>query len=137
MLKRLMGAGSSNVGDPWDTVRQINRAWRTGDASEIAELFHPDAVIVHPGFEGRTEGREDCVLSYIDFAQQADVRRLEEFDPQVDVVADTAVVSYAFEIDYLMNGQAFQDSGTDLFVLNRGRDGQWQAVWRTLIMDES
>jgi uncharacterized protein (TIGR02246 family) len=116
-------------------VRQINRAWRTGDASEIVELFHPDAVIIHPGFEGRTEGREDCILSYVDFAEQADIRRLEEFDPQVDVVEDTAVISYAFEIDYEMGGQAFQDSGTDLFVLARARDGRWQAVWRTLIMD--
>ena len=131
MLKRRAADG-----DPWETVRQINRAWRTGDASEITELFHPNAVIVHPGFEGRTEGREDCILSYIDFASQADIRRLEEFDPQVDTVEDTAVVSYAFEIDYEMNGQAFSDSGTDLFVLNRGRDGQWQAVWRTLLMDE-
>jgi len=122
--------------DPWETVRLINRAWRTGDTTEIAELFHPDAVIVHPGFEGRTEGREDCVLSYVDFASQADIRRLEEFDPQVDTVDDTAVVSYGFEIDYEMEGQAFSDSGTDLFVLNRGRDGQWYAVWRTLIMDE-
>jgi len=137
MLKRFLGAaGIGGTGDPWGVVRDINQAWRTGDATGIGELFHPDAVIVHPGFEGRTEGREDCILSYLDFASQADIRRLEEFDPQVDVVDDTAVVSYAFEIDYEMNGQAFSDSGTDLFVLSRSREGQWQAVWRTLLMDE-
>lgn len=121
--------------DPWDTVRQINDAWRSGDAADIGHLFHPDAVIVHPGFESRTEGREACVDSYVAFALQARISRLEEFEPQIDVVGDTAVVTYGFEIDYEMEGQAFEDGGTDLFVLTRTNDG-WQAIWRTLVMDD-
>lgn len=121
--------------DPWDTVRQINDAWRSGDAVDIGHLFHPDAVIVHPGFESRTEGREACVDSYVAFALQARISRLEEFEPQIDVVGDTAVVTYGFEIDYEMEGQAFEDGGTDLFVLTRTNDG-WQAIWRTLVMDD-
>ncbi|HEX6597200.1 MAG TPA: nuclear transport factor 2 family protein, partial [Acidimicrobiales bacterium] len=79
---------------PWQAVQSINRAWRTGDARGIAELFHPDAVIVHPGFEGRSEGRDECVQSYVEFAGQATVRSLDEYGTAVDVVADTAVVTY-------------------------------------------
>ena len=130
MLKRRMGDGN-----PWDTVQQINQAWVSGEVGEIDELFHPNAVIVHPGFEGRTEGRDDCVQSYVEFAMQAQVHRLEAFDEQVDVVDNTAVVSYGFEIEYEMGGQGYTDSGTDLFVLTRAPNG-WQVVWRTLLMDE-
>jgi ketosteroid isomerase-like protein len=130
MLKRRID------GNPWDTVQQINKAWVSGEVEDIDELFHPNAVIVHPGFEGRTEGRADCVQSYMEFTMQAVVSRLDAFDEQVDVVDDTAVVSYGFEIDYEMEGRAYSDSGTDLFVLSRGPAG-WQVVWRTLLMDES
>lgn len=122
-------------GNPWETVQQINEAWVSGEVGQIDELFHPKAVIVHPGFEGRTEGRDDCVQSYLEFAMQAQVHRLETFEEQVDVVDATAVVSYGFEIEYEMNGQGYTDSGTDLFVLTAGPTG-WQVVWRTLLMDE-
>jgi hypothetical protein len=62
------------------------------------------------------------------------VGRLEVFDQQIDVFGETAVVNYGFEIDYEMQGAAMQDSGTDLYVLGL-REGRWQVVWRTLIMD--
>jgi uncharacterized protein (TIGR02246 family) len=119
---------------PWEAVQKINRAWRTGEISDVGELFHPDAVIVHPGFEGRTEGREACLQSYRDFAAQATVRRLDEYDPQVDVTGDTAVISYGFQIDYEMDGETYADAGRDVFVLTRA-GGRWQAIWRTLVMD--
>lgn len=121
---------------PWQAVQQINRAWRTGDASGIAELFHPDAVIVHPGFEGRSEGRDECVQSYVEFAGQATVRSLDEYGTAVDMVGDTAVVTYGFTIDYDLDDQPYTDRGTDLYVLARTGDGRWQAIWRTLVMDE-
>jgi uncharacterized protein (TIGR02246 family) len=119
---------------PWETVQRINRAWRNGDAAGIARLFHPDAVIVHPGFEGRSEGRNACVRSYQEFAEQVAVQRLDEFDAHIDVVGDTAVVTYEFEISYLMDGDEMHDSGRDVFVLSRAGGGRWQVIWRTLVM---
>ncbi len=120
----------------WEVVRRINRAWTSGDLDDMAELFHPDVVVVHPNFEGRSEGREACVGSYRDFAAQATVKRLDEFDPQVDVFGDTAVVTYGFQLEYEMGGAALLDRGRDLFVLRR-RDGSgpWQVIWRTLVME--
>ena len=120
---------------PWEIVQRINRAWRRGDADGMGELFHADAVIVHPGFEGRTVGREACVESYREFTAQATVRRLAELDPQIDVVGDTAVVTYGFEIDYDMGRETRAEKGRDVFVLTRGK-GSWRVVWRTLVMDE-
>ena len=131
MLKRRTADGN-----PWDTILQLNQAWVSGEVGPIDDLFHPNAVIVHPGFEGRTEGREECVESYVEFTMQAVVHRLETFDEQIDVIDNTAVVSYGFELDYEMNGQGISESGTDLFVLTRGPSG-WQVIWRTLIPDEA
>lgn len=120
---------------PWQAVQRINRAWRTGDAGGIAELFHPDAVIVHPGFDGRSEGRDACVQSYVDFAGEATVRTLDEHSLSVDRVGDTAVVTYGFTIDYDLDGQPYKDRGTDLYVLKQV-EGRWQAIWRTLVMED-
>ncbi|MGH9280919.1 MAG: nuclear transport factor 2 family protein [Acidimicrobiales bacterium] len=120
---------------PWETVQRINQAWRDGDAAGIGGLFHEDAVIVHPGFEGRSEGRDACVRSYQEFAEQAAVQRLDAFDAHTDVVGDTAVVTYGFEIDYQVEGELLNDSGRDVFVLRRENGGPWQAIWRTLVME--
>jgi uncharacterized protein (TIGR02246 family) len=120
---------------PWETVQRINQAWRDSDALGIANLFHEDAVIVHPGFEGRSEGRDACTMSYAAFAEQATVQRLDVFDHHVDVVGDAAVVTYAFEIDYVLEGELVNDSGHDIFVLRRADGGPWQAIWRTLVME--
>lgn len=120
---------------PWETVRAINAAWRTGDVLGLRDRFHEDAVMVPPGFEGRSEGREACVRSYQEFTDNATVRRLDELDPQVDVVGDTAVVTYRFEISYEMGGETQHDAGRDVFVLVRSAAGAWQAVWRTVVME--
>ncbi|MBI3666731.1 MAG: nuclear transport factor 2 family protein [Acidobacteria bacterium] len=51
-------------------LEKINRAWLNGRPEELAEYFHPDMVIVHPGFGGRAEGSQTCVQSYKDFTRQ-------------------------------------------------------------------
>lgn len=120
--------------DPWETVQQINQAWQAGDADAIGRLFHEDAVIVHPGFDGRSEGRDACVRSYQEFADEVAVYELEAFDAQTDIVGDTAVVTYGFEISYEVDGEVWDDAGRDLFVLTREPGGSWRAIWRTLVM---
>ena len=119
---------------PWKVVQKINKMWRSGDVDGLGELFHPDAVVVHPGFEDRAQGRAACVDSYREFAGLTTVTRLDEFDQQVDVVGDTAVVTYGFRIDYEMDGKANTDRGHDVFVLKRGGGG-WKVVWRTVVLE--
>ncbi|MDQ4097067.1 MAG: nuclear transport factor 2 family protein [Actinomycetota bacterium] len=120
---------------PWHVVQRINRAWQSGDADSLEEFFHPDVVVVHPRFEGRTAGRDACIESYREFAAATTVRRLDEFDPQIDVVGDTAIVTYGFRIQYEMGGEAMVDTGRDMFVLTRVAGDPWRAVWRTLVME--
>ena len=114
-------------------LKKINRDWVKGRARELKEHFHEDMVIVHPHFQGRSEGRQACVEGYEDFISRAEVRQYSETDFALDLWGDTAVVSYKFDISYVMKGKSYRESGHDLFVFTRLR-GKWLALWRTLIL---
>jgi uncharacterized protein (TIGR02246 family) len=112
-------------------IQRINDAWRQGRLEELADYFHPDIVLVFPGFSGRGEGRAACVQSYVDFLGSATVHEYTESDHHIDVWGDTAVASYRFVMAWEMGGKHYREAGHDLFVFSRDQ-GQWRAVWRTL-----
>lgn len=123
----------------WTLLQAMNRAWLAGEFEGFERFFHPDVVIIAPGFQERSEGRVECVASYQEFAELAEIHDYQEIDPQIDVTGSTAVVSYTFDINYTLEDEENRDIGQDLFVLTR-EDGAWRIVWRTLVpftfMDE-
>jgi len=98
----------------------------------LGEYFHPEAVIVAPGFRKRAQGRDECMQSYKDFVAATKVTDYQESDMTVDIWGDTAVASYHYEIAWEVKGQPYRDSGRDVFVLRR-EGGKWLVVWRTLV----
>lgn len=118
--------------DAWNLIRDANEAWVEGAPGELTEYFHPDMVIAGPDLAPVGRGREAAVASYEDFCRAADVIDFLELEPSVQVVGDTAIVSYAFRIEYEMEGERHLETGRDLFVLARGDDG-WLAVWRAVL----
>ena len=114
----------------WEVVRRINAAWVHSRTDDLRELLHPSMVIVPPGGLGPVRGQAACIASYRDFTVRAKVLRFEELMPAVDVFGDTAVVTYAFEIFYELEGIWTTAGGSEIFVLTR-EDGRWWAVWRT------
>jgi len=116
-------------------IRQLNDAWATGHPEDIAEFFHEDIVMVHPDFTGRSQGRDACVAGYVEFCSQATIHGVKIDEPGIEVFGDTAVTTYAYEVDYEMGGERFKDTGRDLFIFVR-EDGKWQAVWRTMIISQ-
>ena len=120
------------MSEPWDVVREINRAWVEGHPDDMALCLHLDVVMVGPGFSGRSVGRDACIASYREFCDAAEIHEFAETDPHVDLTADTAVVTYRFTITYTMDAEHHTDRGHDLFVLTRAGEG-WQVVWRTLV----
>jgi ketosteroid isomerase-like protein len=113
-------------------LSKINEAWTKGDPDDLAQYFHEELVIIGPDLRRMGEGKKDCVKSYKEFAAQANVREYREKDHTIDVWGNTAVVTYAFDIFYEMNGQTFRESGHDMFVFNR--EGElWFAVWRMVL----
>lgn len=121
--------------EAWACVAGLNRAWRELRFDDAARFVAPDAVIVHPGFAGQSAGRDAFVQSYADFAQRATIGAYDERDVQVDVVDDTAIVSYGFRMRYEIDDDEHVDEGRDLLVLRRRAAG-WRIVWRTVLLTD-
>jgi len=121
----------------WELVRRSNRAWIAGAVHEVANLFDEHAVVVAPGLPGRAEGRDAIVRSYEDYVHHAHTQAFEELEHSVDVLGDTAVVTYRFSIRYTLEAEDGErdETGQEVVVLRRGPSG-WKAIWRTQIADD-
>lgn len=118
-----------------EMIEQLNVTWAKGSPEQLSSFFREDIAMVHPDFVQRTEGREACIASYVDFCSQAKVNDFKLGKTSIDVFGHTAVATYSYEISYEMGGERFTDSGRDLFVFIREND-RWQAVWRTMIIPQ-
>jgi hypothetical protein len=128
-----MGVESKSEGEGVVAVmRRINAAWLGGRVEDLAALVHPTVVMVFPGFAGRAQGRERLLAGFRDFCQNAIVREFREDDQQVDVVGDTAVVSFRYEMLYERSAKRYRATGRDLWVFARHGE-TWLAVWRAML----
>ncbi len=113
-------------------MQRINRSWLDRRPEDLVPLFHPDITFVFPGFAGRAEGRNAIVAGFVDFCGNATVHEYRETDHQADVIGDTAVVSFAYEMVYERSGTRSRATGRDLWVFARQGD-EWVAIWRTML----
>jgi hypothetical protein len=128
---------NTHVEDVSAAMRQINRAWLAGRVDDLVPLVHPEIVMVFSGFQGKVQGRESFLAGFSDFRQNARVQEYNEHDHQVDVVGETAVVSFQYEMVYEREAKRFRATGRDLWVFEK-RESTWIAVWRTMLeMQES
>lgn len=118
-------------------MRQINEAWLNGRVEDLAPFVHSEIVIVLPDCAGRIQGREEFLAGFRDFCQNATIQEFHEHDQQVDVVGDTAVITFRYEMVYERSGERFRATGRDLWVFQKQGSG-WIAVWRAMLeMKES
>src|SRR5215471_2959927 len=83
------------------TMRQINAAWLEGRIDDLAEMVHPQIVMVFPGFAGRIQGIEQFIDGFRDFLQNARILEFREHDLNADVAGNTAIVSFRYEMVYV------------------------------------
>ena len=114
------------------TMRRINQVWLDGHVEALAALVDPEIVMVPPGFSERTQGREGFLASFRDFCQSATIHQFHHYDERIDVAADTAVVTFRFDMIYQRSGESYYSTGRDLWVF-QNRGGNWIAVWRTML----
>lgn len=114
-------------------VTALNDAWVSGRFDELTRYFHPDVVLAHPGFGARVRGRDALIGSYREFASRATIKHIERGEIQADLNGDSAVTVMPWRMKYEYEGLAADESGWDLLVLDR-IDGQWQVVWRTVVL---
>ena len=113
-------------------MRQVNQAWLDGRIEDLASMVHREIVMVFPGFTGRAEGREAFLAAFRDFCQNAEVHEFREHDHHIDVVGDTAVASFRYEMAYERCSERYRVTGRDLWVFKL-HGGEWLAVWRTML----
>jgi hypothetical protein len=77
-------------------------------------------------------GKDACIQSYIDFLNSAIVHRCTLETPEIDLAGDTAMAVYGWEMTYEMEGQTFEESGSDILALAR-LDTGWLITWRAML----
>jgi len=117
---------------PREVLDRINRAWIEGRPGEIEPLVHPDVLIEVPSMGVRAAGRERLVASFVEFYETATIVSFEQSDQQEDVIGDTAVTGYRFDMVYERQGVRHRSTGRDLWVFSRAT-GEWVAVWRCML----
>jgi len=113
-------------------MRRINEVWLRGKVQDLAPLVHPDIAMVVPGLPGSIQGRERFLAGFDDFCRNAVIHEFQEREQQVDVVGETAVVSFGYQMVYERSGSRYRVTGRDLWVFQK-QGGAWIAVWRTML----
>jgi len=116
----------------WQILKEINDCWVQGRPEDLEGHLHPDVVFVAPGFEQRLEGRAACVDSFREFCSTAIVHDYRTATPAVDLLGETAIATYGFEIEYGLGSESFSEAGRDIWVFVRDQD-RWLAIWRTIV----
>ena len=111
---------------------RINEAWlkRTPDA--INDIVDDEITMVFPGFSGRVTGRESFLAGFRDFCENARVHSHSESGYQIDLVGNTAVATFRFDMIYERDGARYRSTGRDFWVFEDQAKG-WVAVWRTML----
>lgn len=113
-------------------VQTINPVWLNGQVEALAPMVDPDIVMVFPGFTGRIQGRDQFLAGFRDFCENAKVHEFHDHDYQSDLIGDTAVVTFRYDMIYERSAERYRASGRDLWVF-RGQNDGWIAVWRTML----
>lgn len=113
-------------------MQRINRAWRDGNVEALVAMVDADIILVFPGFTARTQGREQFLAGFQDFCENARVHEFQDHDYQTDVVGDTAVVTFRYNMLYERSGERYRASGRDMWIFH-DQDGSWIAVWRAML----
>ena len=113
-------------------MRRINRVWLDGQVESLGPMVHPEVVMVFPRFTGRIQGREEFVAGFRDFCQNARIYEFQDHDRQIDVVGDTAVITFRYRMVYERCGERHHATGRDFWVFQK-QGNAWIAVWRTML----
>ena len=116
----------------WKLMENINHTWIKDDPEKLKNFFHKDIVFLSQGFKEQGVGIDACIKSYKEFRK---ISKLEDFtvsNSRIDLFNNTAVVSYNFEIKYIIKQDIYNDKGRDMYIFTK-EEGRWMAVWRMLM----
>ena len=110
----------------------LDRCWMQGRLQDLDAFLAEDVVFVAPGGKRYAEGIAPAIESYRQFTSHAKVNRFQTSDYRVTRRGDTAIVEYAWQMNWDAEGAEHHETGREVLVLSR-RDENWRVVWRTQI----
>jgi len=110
---------------------RIIQAGMSGQIEGLSEILDDQVIMVFPGFGRRVQGKTAMIGGFQDFAASAEIHEHRETDEQIDVIGETAVISYRFELIYTRDDVIYRSDGRDLWVFHK-TEGDWKAAWRTM-----
>ena len=113
-------------------MRQINQAWLRAGSKTLRRWCIRKLSWSFPISPGRFRAGREFLAGFRDFCQNATIQEFHEHDQQVDVVGDTAVITFRYGMVYERSGERYRATGRDLWVF-RQQDGVWIAVWRAML----
>lgn len=112
-------------------VIQVERAaWealKNKDLNALSDYFTENSSLFSQGQAYRTSGRTDLLRGLENWINQGELRSYQMLDPQVEVVGDTAVLTYYFTAVEVRGGKDYNRAGkVSLVFVKQGRK------WRVL-----
>ena len=72
--------------NPARFVDRLQQAWQQRDWHELAEMYHPEAVLLPPDLGETLVGRDSILQTYREFDDQAHLHAFERGDPGADAL---------------------------------------------------
>jgi ketosteroid isomerase-like protein len=112
-------------------VIQVERAaWealKSKDLNALSDYFSENASRFSQGQAYRTSGRADLLRELENWISQGELRSYQMLDPQVEVVGDTAVLTYYFTVAEVRGGKDYKRAGkVSLVFVKQG--GKWRVL---------
>ena len=114
-----------------DAVLKVERdAWEAAKNKEIdalSDYFTEDASMFSDSEAYRLRGKADLMRSMETWINRSDLHSYQMLDPQVQVVGNTALLTYYFSLAGTRSGKDFSQSGKITMVFVK-QDGKWRAL---------
>jgi ketosteroid isomerase-like protein len=112
-------------------ILQIERdAWeaaKTKNLEAFNEYWADDASVFSEGQAYRLTGKADVMRDMESWFKQVDLQSYQMLDPQVQVLGDTALLTYYFTETGQRDGRSFSTAGKISMVFVQ-QDGKWRAL---------
>lgn len=114
-----------------DAVLKVEQdAWeaeKNKQLDALADYFAEDASMFGEGQAYRLRGKADVMQAVESWVNQTDLRSYQMLDPQVQVVGNTALLTYYFTFAGVSGGKEISQSGKITMVFVK-QDGKWRAL---------
>ena len=112
-------------------MEKINNTRIKDDPEKLKKFFHEDIVFLSQDFKEQGVGIDACIESYKEFKKMSNLEEFKVSNSRIDLFDNIAVVSYNFEIKYIISQEIYNHKGRDMFIFTNV-EGKWMAIWRIL-----